>query len=97
LIPSRDQAGVGQDPRGVLHSPRIIQIGHDHLGRPASNTDVVTITGKSYRLRNKIEVAAIESDGDSKPAKTHAGKTALTRTAKASTTETVDEKHTVDA
>jgi DNA replication protein DnaC len=67
------------------------------LDRFLHHAEVVTITGKSYRLRNKIEAATIESDGDSKPAKPHAGKTARTHAAKAASTETVDEKHTVEA
>jgi hypothetical protein len=66
------------------------------LDRFLHHAEVVTITGKSYRLRNKTEPAAIESDGDSKPATTHAGKTARTRAAKSSA-EPVDEKQAVEA
>jgi hypothetical protein len=68
------------------------------LDRFLHHAEVVAITGKSYRLRNKTETAATESEGNSKPAKVHAGKTARTRAAaKASSTDPVDEKQTVKA
>lgn len=67
------------------------------LDRFLHHAEVVAITGKSYRLRNKTETAAIESDGDSKPAKMHAGKTARTSAAKTPSTEPVDEKQAVEA
>jgi hypothetical protein len=45
-------------------------------------SEAPTFTGKSYRLGNEIESAAIESDAESKLANTHAGKTARTRSAR---------------
>ncbi len=67
------------------------------LDRFLHHAEVVAITGKSYRLRNKTETVTTESDGNSKPAKVHAGKTARTHTAKSSSAEPVDEKQTVEA
>lgn len=68
------------------------------LDRFLHHAEVVAITGKSYRLRNKTETPMAESDADSKPAKVHAGKTARTRAAaKASSTDPVDEKQAVEA
>jgi DNA replication protein DnaC len=67
------------------------------LDRFLHHAEVVAITGKSYRLRNKTEPAA-ESDADSKPAKVHAGKTARTRAAaKASSSDTMEEKQAIEA
>jgi DNA replication protein DnaC len=67
------------------------------LDRFLHHAEVVAITGKSYRLRNKSE-AATESDEDSKPAKMHAGKTARTRAPKASSAAVQsDEKQAVEA
>lgn len=67
------------------------------LDRFLHHAEVVAITGKSYRLRNKNETM-IEPAEDSKPAKMHAGKTARTRTAKASSaTAQPEEKQTVEA
>jgi DNA replication protein DnaC len=67
------------------------------LDRFLHHAEVVAITGKSYRLRNKPETAAPESDGDSKPANVHAGKTARTRAAKAASNEPMDEKQALEA
>ena len=67
------------------------------LDRFLHHAEVVAITGKSYRLRNKTEPATTESETDSKPANVHAGKTARTRTAKSSSAEPVDEKQAVEA
>ena len=67
------------------------------LDRFLHHAEVVAITGKSYRLRNKTETATAESDEDSKPAKVHAGKTARTRAAKSLSAEPVDEKQAVEA
>ena len=67
------------------------------LDRFLHHAEVVAITGKSYRLRNKTE-APMESDDESKPAKMHAGKTARTRAAKAPTAAVpIDEKQAVEA
>jgi DNA replication protein DnaC len=60
------------------------------LDRFLHHAEVVAITGKSYRLRNKTETA-IDSDVDSKPAKVHAGKTAPTRATKASIAVELDD------
>ena len=57
------------------------------LDRFLHHAEIITITGKSYRLRNKTETATAEPDADSKPAKMHAGKTARTRAAKSSSSE----------
>jgi DNA replication protein DnaC len=68
------------------------------LDRFLHHAEVVAITGKSYRLRNKTEPATAESDADSKPAKVHAGKTARTRAAaKAPSSENMEEKQAVEA
>jgi DNA replication protein DnaC len=68
------------------------------LDRFLHHAEIVAITGKSYRLRNKTEAMATEPEQDSsKPAKTHAGKTARTRAAKSSSTEPVNEKQAVEA
>lgn len=67
------------------------------LDRFLHHAEVVAITGKSYRLRNKTETVTTESDENSKPAKVHTGKTARTRAAKSSSAEPVDEKQTIDA
>lgn len=68
------------------------------LDRFLHHAEVVTITGKSYRLRNKTEAMAAEpEEGSSKPAKTHAGKTARTCAAKSSSAEPVDEKQAIEA
>jgi DNA replication protein DnaC len=68
------------------------------LDRFLHHAEVVAITGKSYRLRNKTETPTAESDADSKPANVHAGKTARTRAAaKASSTDPVDQKQAVEA
>jgi DNA replication protein DnaC len=67
------------------------------LDRFLHHAEVVAITGKSYRLRNKTETATAESDADSKPANVHAGKTARTRAAKSSSAEPVNEKQAVEA
>ncbi len=45
------------------------------LDRFLHHAEIVTITGKSYRLRNKTEPAAEPEPDASKPAKMHAGKT----------------------
>lgn len=66
------------------------------LDRFLHHAEVVAITGKSYRLRNKTEPAT-ESDEDSKPANMHTGKTARTRTPKASPAEQPNEKQAVEA
>lgn len=66
------------------------------LDRFLHHAEVVAITGKSYRLRNKTEPAT-ESDEDSKPAKMHTGKTARTRAAKASPAEQLNEKQAIEA
>ena len=63
------------------------------LDRFLHHAEVVAITGKSYRLRNKTEPTTTESEGNSKPANVHPGKTARTRAAaKASSSETNEEK-----
>ena len=67
------------------------------LDRFLHHAEVVAITGKSYRLRNKTEMETSESDGDSKPAKVHAGKTAQTRAAKTSPDEPKDENKATEA
>lgn len=68
------------------------------LDRFLHHAEVVAITGKSYRLRNKTETATTESEGNSKAAKMHAGKTARTRAAaKASSSEIMEEKQAVEA
>jgi hypothetical protein len=68
------------------------------LDRFLHHAEVIAITGKSYRLRNKTETATAESDPDSKPAKVHAGKTARTRAAaKASPSEIMEEIQAVEA
>jgi DNA replication protein DnaC len=67
------------------------------LDRFLHHAEVVAITGKSYRLRNKTEMETSESDGDSKPAKVHAGKTAQTRAVKASPDEPKDENKATEA
>lgn len=67
------------------------------LDRFLHHAEVVAITGKSYRLRNKPETAAPESEGDSKPAKVHTGKAAQTRAAKAASNEPMDEKQAIEA
>lgn len=68
------------------------------LDRFLHHAEVVAITGKSYRLRNKTETATAESEGNSKPAKVHAGKTARTRAAaKAPSSETMEENQAVEA
>ena len=66
------------------------------LDRFLHHAEVVAITGKSYRLRNKTETAESESDRDSKPAKTHAGKTARTRGVKAQSAEPLNEKQALE-
>jgi len=66
------------------------------LDRFLHHAEVVAIAGKSYRLWNKTESATTESEADSKPAKVHARKTARTHTAKASSTDSVDEKQAVE-
>jgi DNA replication protein DnaC len=67
------------------------------LDRFLHHAEVMAITGKSYRLRNKTEPAATEPVRDpSKPAKMHAGKTARTRAARSSTTEPADEKQNAE-
>jgi DNA replication protein DnaC len=68
------------------------------LDRFLHHAEVVAITGKSYRLRNKTEATATESEGNSKPAKVHAGKTARTHAAaKAPSSKTIVEKQAVEA
>lgn len=68
------------------------------LDRFLHHAEVVTITGQSYRLRNKTEAVATEPEEDSsKPARTHAGKMARTRAAKSSSTEPADEKQAIEA
>lgn len=68
------------------------------LDRFLHHAEVVAITGKSYRLRNKTEAVTAESEGNSKPANVPAGKTARTRdAAKASSSETIEEKQIVEA
>jgi len=68
------------------------------LDRFLHHAEVVAITGKSYRLRNKTEAVETEPEEDSsKPAKTHAGKIARTRAAKSSSAEPVGEKQAVKA
>ena len=46
------------------------------LDRFLHHAEIVAITGKSYRLRNKTEPPADAEQHASKPAKMHAGKTA---------------------
>lgn len=67
------------------------------LDRFLHHAEVIAITGKSYRLRNKTETVTTESDENSKPATVHTGKTARTRAAKPSSAEPVDEKQAVEA
>jgi DNA replication protein DnaC len=61
------------------------------LDRFLHHAEIVTISGKSYRLRNKTEPAADAEQNGSKPATMHAGKTSRKRTAESSQPEPNDE------
>ena len=66
------------------------------LDRFLHHAEVVAITGRSYRLRNRSENMAEPSE-ESKPANMHAGKMARTRTAKSSTAELPNEEQVAEA
>jgi DNA replication protein DnaC len=67
------------------------------LDRFLHHAEIVTITGKSYRLRNQVEPPAAASDDQAKPAKMHAGNDGRTRKAKTAESEPIAEKMATEA
>jgi hypothetical protein len=61
------------------------------LDRFLHHAEIVTITGKSYRLRNKTEPAAEPEQDVAKPATLHAGKSHRKTSAATSTSAPADE------
>ena len=61
------------------------------LDRFLHHAEIVAITGKSYRLRNKTESAAEPEQDPAKPATMHAGKNRRKRSAESSVAETAGE------
>jgi DNA replication protein DnaC len=66
------------------------------LDRFLHHAEIVAISGKSYRLRNKTEPAAAEQHA-AKPATMHAGKTRRKTSAESSAATTADESQPADA
>jgi DNA replication protein DnaC len=67
------------------------------LDRFLHHAEIVTITGKSYRLRNKAEPAAEPERDSAKPATMHAGKARRKSSAGSSAAEHADESQPVEA
>ena len=67
------------------------------LDRFLHHAEIVTITGKSYRLRNKTEPAADAEQPAAKPATMHAGKTRRKTSEESSEATTADESQPADA
>jgi len=67
------------------------------LDRFLHHAEIVTITGKSYRLRNKTEPSADAEQHAAKPATMHAGKIRRKSSAGSSATATADESQPADA
>lgn len=67
------------------------------LDRFLHHAEIVAITGKSYRLRNKTEPAAAAEQHAAKPATMHTGKTRRKTSAESSVAETADENQPADA
>ncbi len=67
------------------------------LDRFLHHAEIVAITGKSYRLRNKTEPATDAEQQAPKPATMHAGKTRRKSSATSSAAPTADETQPVDA
>lgn len=67
------------------------------LDRFLHHAEIVAITGKSYRLRNKTEPPGDAEQHAAKPAAMHAGKTRRKRSTESLAATTADESHPVDA
>jgi hypothetical protein len=67
------------------------------LDRFLHHAEIISITGKSYRLRNKTEPAADVEQHAPKPATMHAGKTRRKSSAPSSAAVTAEESPTADA